>query len=64
MSKYIVETFYTCSFKVKHYLENIDQKELNSLEKRDDGDFEIIDVKIDKRQTKSLDKKSPLKKRT
>ena len=61
MSKYIVETFYTCSFKVKHYLENIDQKELNSLEKRDDGDFEIIDVKIDKRQTKSLDKKSPLK---
>ena len=34
MSKYIVETFYTCSFKVKHYLENIDQKELNSLEKQ------------------------------
>ncbi len=56
MSKYLVETFYTCSFKVKHYLDKIDQKELNDLEKRDDGEFEIIDVKIDTRKTKSLEK--------
>ena len=28
MSKYLVETFYTCSFKVKHFLDKIDQKEL------------------------------------
>ncbi len=56
MSKYLVETFYTCSFKVKHFLEKIDQKELNNLEKRDDGEFEIIDVKIDTRKTKSLEK--------
>ena len=56
MSKYLVETFYTCSFKVKHFLDKIDQKALNDLEQRDDGEFEIIDVKIDTRKTKSLDK--------
>jgi len=56
MSKYLVETFYTCSFKVKHYLNKIDQTELNNLEKRDDGEFEIIDIKIDTRKTKSLEK--------
>ena len=54
MSKYLVETFYTCSFKVKHYLDKIDQKALADLEQRDDGEFEIIDVKIDTRKTKSL----------
>ncbi len=62
MSKYLVETFYTCSFKVKHFLDKIDQKELNNLEKRDDGEFEIIDVKIDTRKTKSLEKNSISKK--
>ena len=56
MSKYLVETFYTCTFKVKHFLDKIDQKELNNLEKKDDGEFEIIDIKIDKRNTKSLEK--------
>ena len=56
MSKYLVETFYTCSFKVKHYLDKIDQKALNDLEQRDDGEFEVIDVKIDTRKTKSLEK--------
>ena len=55
MSKYLVETFYTCSFKVKHFLDKIDQKALNDLEQRDDGEFEIIDVKIDTRKTKSLE---------
>ena len=57
MSKYLVETFYTCSFKVKHFLDNIDQKELNDLEQREDGEFEVIDIKIDTRKTKSLEKK-------
>ena len=54
MSKYLVETYYTCSFKVKHYLDNIDEKEISSLEKREDGKFEILDVKLDNRKTKSL----------
>jgi len=56
MSKYLVETFYTCSFKVKHYLNKVDQTELNNLEQRDDGEFEVIDIKIDSRKTKSLEK--------
>ena len=56
MSKYLVETFYTCSFKVKHYLDKIDQKALENLEQKENGEFEIIDIKIDTRKTKSLDK--------
>ena len=61
MSKYLVETFYTCTFKVKHFLDKIDQKELNNLEQRDDGEFEVIDIKIDTRKTKNLDKKHAIK---
>tara|TARA_B100000242_G_C42941322_1_gene436527 strand:+ start:98 stop:931 length:834 start_codon:yes stop_codon:yes gene_type:complete len=64
MSKFLVETFYTCSIKVKHYLDKIDQKELDNLEKRDDGEFEIIDIKIDKRRTKSLEKNATTKGRS
>ena len=58
MAKYLVETYYTCSFKVKHYLDNLNEKELDTLEKRDDGKFEILDVKLDHRKTKNLDKMS------
>ena len=28
MAKYQIETYYTCSFKVTHYLENVNEKEL------------------------------------
>ena len=56
MAKYLVETYYTCSFKVANYLEDINEKELANLEKRDDGKFEIIDVKLDSRKTKNLSK--------
>jgi ribonucleoside-diphosphate reductase alpha chain len=55
MTKYLVETYYTCSFKVNHYLDDINETELTNLEKRDDGKFEILDVKLDNRKTKSLD---------
>ena len=58
MAKYLVETYYTCSFKVNHYLENISEKELSNLEKRDDGKFEILDIKLDNRKTKNLSKNS------
>ncbi len=58
MAKYLVETFYTCSFKVNHYLDDINEVELKNLEKRDDGKFEILDVKLDNRKTKSLDPKN------
>ena len=56
MAKYLVETYYTCSFKVKHYLNNLNEKELDKIEQRDDGKFEILDVKLDNRKTKNLDK--------
>jgi len=58
MAKYLVETYYNCSFKVSHYLDNVDEAELSNLEKREDGKFEILDVKLDNRKTKSLDKNS------
>ena len=55
MAKYLVETYYTCTFKVNHYLDNVNETELKNLEKRDDGKFEILDVKLDNRKTKNLD---------
>ena len=58
MAKYLVETYYTCSFKVNHYLDDINETELKNLEKRDDGKFEVLDVKLDNRKTKSLDPKN------
>ena len=54
MAKYLVETFYTCSFKVSHYLDDINEENLNNLENKEDGKFEIIDVKLDNRKTKNL----------
>ena len=56
MAKYTVETYYTCTFKVKHYLDDISNNQLDQLEKRDDGDYEILDVKFDKRNTKNNEK--------
>ena len=56
MAKYLVETYYTCTFKVKHYLDDISNNQLEQLDNRDDGDFEILDVKFDKRNTKNLEK--------
>ena len=55
MAKYLVETYYTCTFKVNHYLDDINEAELKNLEKRDDGKFEVLEVKLDNRKTKSLE---------
>ena len=55
MAKYLVETYYTCSFKVKHYLNELNENQLSKLDEREDGKFEIIDVKLDTRKTKNLD---------
>ncbi len=56
MAKFLVETYYTCSFKVSHYLDDIDEKNIQNIEKREDGKFEILDVKLDSRKTKNLEK--------
>ena len=51
MAKYLIETYYTCTFKVNHYLDDVNEAELKNLEKRDDGKFEVLDVKLDNRKT-------------
>jgi len=61
MSKYIVETFYTCSFKIVHKLNELNEKKLSELENRNDGEVEIIDVKLNNRKTKTVNKKSEFK---
>ena len=63
MSKYLVETYYTCSIKISHYLDSIQDNDLKNLDKREDGKFEILDIKFDSRKTKNLnhsDKNKPL----
>ena len=57
MAKYLVETYYTCNIKVSHYLDDISENSLKNLEKQEDGKFEILDMKLDSRKTKNLDKK-------
>ena len=57
MTKYLVETFYTCTFKITHKLDELNEKKFSELEKRKDGHFEIIDVKLNNRKTKTINKK-------
>jgi len=56
MAKYLVETYYNCSIKVSHYLEDISENTLKNLDKNEDGKIEILDMKLDSRKTKNLDK--------
>ena len=60
MSKYIVETFYTCTFKITHKLDELNEKKLSELENRNDGEVQIIDVKLNNRKTKTSDSKKNL----
>ena len=57
MSKYIVETFYTCTFKITHKLNELNEKKLSELENRKDGEVQIIDVKLNNRKTKTAGSK-------
>ena len=59
MSKYLVETFYTCTFKIVHKLDELNEKKLSELEKRNDGEVQIIDVKLNNRKTKTTNTKRP-----
>ena len=54
MTKYIVETYYTCTFKTVHSLNNLDDRELSKIDKRTDGEVEVIDVKLNNRKTKKV----------
>ena len=57
MSKYIVETFYTCTFKITHKINELNEKKLSELENRKDGEVQIIDVKLNNRKTKTAGSK-------
>ena len=54
MSKYLIETFYTCTFKIVHKLDELNEKNLAELENRKDGEFELIDVRLNNRKTKAI----------
>jgi len=54
MKKFIVETYYTCTFKTVHTLNNLDDTELSKIDQRTDGNVEVIDVKLNNRKTKKI----------
>ena len=66
MKKFLVETYYTCTFKTVHELDELTEKSMSEIDK-DDGAVEVLDVKLNKRKTKKLgetpgnEKKSDLK---
>ena len=60
MSKYLVETYYTCTFKIIHKLDELNEKKLSELENRKDGEVKIIDVRLNNRKTKTTDKKDKI----
>jgi len=58
MKKFVVETYYTCTFKTIHTLDELNDVELSKIDSRKDGDVEVIDVKLNNRKTKKIgDKK-------
>ena len=56
MSNYLVETFYTCTFKMIHKLDELNEKKLSEIEDRKDGQVEIIEVRLNNRKTKKINK--------
>ena len=54
MKKFIVETYYTCTFKTVHTLDNLNDQELARIDSRNDGEVEVIDVKLNNRKTKKV----------
>ena len=57
MKKFIVETYYTCTFKTVHKLDNLNDQELSKIDSRTDGDVQVIDVKLNNRKTKKVGEK-------
>jgi ribonucleoside-diphosphate reductase alpha chain len=54
MKKFIVETYYTCTFKTVHTLDELNDVELSKIDSRKDGEVEVIDVKLNNRKTKKI----------
>jgi len=58
MKKFIVETYYTCTFKTVHTLDELNDTELSKIDSRKDGEVEVIDVRLNNRKTKKIGDKS------
>jgi len=54
MKKFIVETYYTCTFKTVHTLDDLNDQELSKIDARTDGEVQVIDVKLNNRKTKKI----------
>ena len=54
MKKFIVETYYTCTFKTVHTLDELNDTELSKIDGRNDGKVEVIEVKLNNRKTKKV----------
>ena len=62
MSKFLVETHYTCSFKIVHELDELNEKAMSDIDSRKDGRVEIINVTVNNRKTKRNSGKKESKK--
>ena len=58
MKKFIVETYYTCTFKTVHTLNELNDHELSKIDERNDGEVEVIEVKLNNRKTKKIGDKT------
>ena len=64
MKNFIVETYYTCTFKTVHRLDELNDAELSKIDSRKDGEVEVIDVRLNNRKTKKIgDKSYPVEKK-
>ena len=61
MSKFLVETHYTCTFKIVHELDELNEKALSEVDNRKDGKVEIVNVTVNNRKTRRSDGKKPIK---
>ena len=61
MKKYLVETYYTCTFKTVHSLNELNEKSMSEIDKREDGTVEVIEVKLNNRKTKKIGDKNSSK---
>ncbi len=61
MSKFLVETHYTCTFKIVHELDELNEKALSEVDSRKDGKVEIVNVTVNNRKTKRTDGKKQIK---
>ena len=58
MKKFLVETYYTCTFKTVHKLDELNDQELAKIDTRNDGEVEVIEVRLNNRKTKRIGDKS------